>query len=535
MPTASPTPDRARTTASPAPDGAPEGPVVPSGGPVVASEGPVVGFDLDLTLIDSRPGIKAAFDVLAAETGVAIDSDLVVSRLGPPVEHEMAHWFDSDRAVAMADRYRELYPTHAIAPTPSLPGVADALAAVHAHRGRSIVVTAKAARLAQLHVAHLGLDVDAIHGGAWQEGKTEAMLADGISVYVGDHVHDMAAARGAGATGVGVATGTSSPQELADAGAEVVLDTLEEFPGWLDEHLLATRLDALDAQLRELGSVLVAYSGGADSAFLLAAAVRALGADRVVAATAYSGSLPQAERGPAATYADSLGVRQLTPHTHEMERAGYRANNGDRCYFCKSELLDVLTPLAAEQGIAAVATGTNADDARAGFRPGIRAAAERGAATPLRDAGLTKAQVREASRRWGLPTWDKPAAACLSSRIAYGVEVTPHRLARVERAEAAVRTALAEHGLGFENLRVRDLDDRARVELDDAVVGRLDARPSARTAVVDAVRDAGFDDVEIDPRGFRSGAMNELLPEPERRRHASDSGPIAVESTRTGT
>ena len=125
-----------------------------------------------------------------------------------------------------------------------------------------------------------------------------------------------------------------------------------------------------------------------------------------------------------------------------MEREGYRANGGDRCFFCKAELIDVLTPLAQARGIGTVATGTNADDAVAGFRPGIRAADERGAVAPLRDAGLTKAQVREASRRWGLPTWDKPAAACLSCRVAYGVEVTPHRLARVERAEAAVRDLL---------------------------------------------------------------------------------------------
>ena len=128
-----------------------------------------------------------------------------------------------------------------------------------------------------------------------------------------------------------------------------------------------------------------------------------------------------------------------------MEREGYRANAGDRCAFCKAELLDVLGPLAAEHGYAAVATGTNADDARAGFRPGIAAASERGAVTPLLDAGLTKDQVRAASRDWGLPTWDKPAAACLSSRVAYGIEITPARLARVERAEAALR-ARADRG-----------------------------------------------------------------------------------------
>ena len=258
--------------------------------------------------------------------------------------------------------------------------------------------------------------------------------------------------------------------------------------------------------------MLVAFSGGADSALLLAAAVRALGPEHVVAATGYSHSLPQAERDPGREFAESLGVAVLTPETHEMEREGYRANAGDRCFFCKAELLDVLTPLAAERGLAHVATGTNADDAVAGFRPGIRAAAERGAITPLRDAGLTKEQVRAASRLWDLPTWDKPAAACLSSRVAYGVEVTPHRLARVERAEVAVRELLARAGVPVRDLRVRDLGDRASVEVDAGLLethladgGELAAR------VVDVVRAAGFDRAGLDPRGFRSGSMNERL------------------------
>ena len=153
-----------------------------------------------------------------------------------------------------------------------------------------------------------------------------------------------------------------------------------------------------------------------------------------------------------------------------MEREGYRANDGDRCAFCKAELLDVLGPLAAEHGYAAVATGTNADDARAGFRPGIVAASERGAVTPLRDAGLTKDQVRALSRAWGLPTWDKPAAACLSSRVAYGIEITPARLARVERAEASLRQALTDAGHRVGNLRVRDLGEQARVEVDRGLI-----------------------------------------------------------------
>ena len=271
-----------------------------------------------------------------------------------------------------------------------------------------------------------------------------------------------------------------------------------------------SKLEALHDRLAGEGSVLVAFSGGADSAFLLAAAVRACGANNVVAATAVSPSLPVAELELARTFARDLGVGHVTPRTDEMSRDGYRANGGDRCYFCKAELLDVLTPAAAAAGLATIATGTNADDAVAGFRPGIRAAAERGAITPLRDAGLTKAEIRSASREWGLPTWDKPAAACLSSRIAYGIEVTPHRLARVERAEAGLRSTLQAAGIGVCNLRVRDLGDRARVEVDRAYVDQLSARPDLLVAVTDE-----FGAVEVDPRGFRSGSMNELLTEPQ--------------------
>jgi uncharacterized protein len=280
------------------------------------------------------------------------------------------------------------------------------------------------------------------------------------------------------------------------------------------EPPLTARLSALDEQLRTLGSVLVAFSGGADSAFLLAAAVRTLGPGHVAAATAVSPSLPAVEREAAAEFASGLGVRHTFIDTFEMDRAGYRANAGDRCYFCKAELLDVIAPVAGDLDLAHVATGTNADDAIAGFRPGIRAAHERGAVTPLRDAGFTKAQVRAASHAWGLATADKPAAACLSSRIAYGIAITPHRLARVEAAEAGLRAALADAGMPVRDLRVRDLGDVARIEVDIERVGVLAARPELLSAV------AGFDRVEVDPRGFRSGSMNELLPDPARYRTA---------------
>ncbi|GAB3361781.1 ATP-dependent sacrificial sulfur transferase LarE [Modestobacter lapidis] len=283
---------------------------------------------------------------------------------------------------------------------------------------------------------------------------------------------------------------------------------------------LDDRLAALHADLVALPGVLVAFSGGVDSGVVLAAAVRALGAGRVVAATALSPSLPAAERTAAAGFARSLGVRHEQPRTDELSREGYVANAGDRCFFCKAELVDVLTPIAARLGIADVVTGTNADDVRAGFRPGIRAATERGAWAPLARAGLTKDDVRAAAHRWELPLADKPAAACLASRIAYGVPVSAERLARVETAETALRGALAAAGLTARDLRVRDLGavrgrDTARVEVDAVLVAELAGRPEVLARVRDA---AGFDLVELDPRGFRSGSMNELLPDPVRYR-----------------
>jgi uncharacterized protein len=473
----------------------------------------VVGFDLDMTLIDARAGIRAAWLALSRETGVPVDADLVVTRLGPPVETEVANWFPSEDVERVAARYRAIYAEVGATGVVAMPGAESALAAVRAQHGSIVAVTAKHQPNARLNVAHLGLDLDEVIGDQWAEAKGHALAQRGGSIYIGDHVHDVLGALTAGATAVAVATGPCSRADLEAAGADVVLDSLLDFPAWLDAHLLDVRAASLLERLTALDSVMVAFSGGADSALLLAAAVRALGPARVVAATAYSDSLPRSERGPGAEFAAALGVRLVTPDTHEMAREGYRANGGDRCYFCKAELLDVLRPLADDLGIAEVATGTNADDAVADFRPGIRAAAERGAVTPLRDAGLTKAQVRELSRRWELPTWDKPAAACLSSRIAYGIEVSPHRLARVERAEAAVREALRAAGIEIGDLRVRDLDDRARIEVDASAVESVRV---CRPALA-AVRAAGFDGVDIEVLAFRSGSMNSLLePSPAR-------------------
>jgi uncharacterized protein len=471
-----------------------------------------------MTLFDTRPGVKRVWDELSASSGLRIDSDLAISRLGPPLSVEMANWVTADRVDEYVDRYRSLYADHAIDPAVLLAGAREALEAVHEAGGRVLLVTAKHPGHARRHVEHAGIAVDEVVGDLWGTGKGAALSRHGASVYVGDHVLDVAGAHAAGAVAVAVATGPCSRDELTAAGADVVIDDLTEFVPWLHDHLLESRLAALTARLVELGSVLVAFSGGADSALVLAAAVRVLGPERVVAATAVSSSLPAAERASAQAFAEGLGVRYLEAETREMERPGYRANAGDRCYFCKAELVDVLTPIAQDFGLAVVATGTNADDAATGFRPGIRAAAERDAVTPLLDAGLTKTQVRELSRRWGLPTWDKPAAACLSSRIAYGIEVTPERLARVERAELAVRALLAALDQPVEQLRVRDLGGVGRLELDAACLSAVRADADAADELVAAIRGCGFDDAVIDPAGFRSGSMNELLADPARYR-----------------
>ncbi|MFD7505763.1 HAD family hydrolase [Streptomyces sp. NPDC059850] len=195
-----------------------------------------VGFDLDMTLIDSRPGIKAAYEELSARTGTYIDADLTITRLGPPLEQELAHWFPDERIEEMGELYRSLYPDFAIAPTLAMRGAREAIAAVQEAGGRAIVVTAKHEPNAKLHLTHLGIEADAVVGWLWAEAKAEALREYGASVYVGDHTGDVRGARTAEALSVAVATGPCAAAELRAAGADVVLDDLTAFPAWLAGH-----------------------------------------------------------------------------------------------------------------------------------------------------------------------------------------------------------------------------------------------------------------------------------------------------------
>lgn len=259
---------------------------------------------------------------------------------------------------------------------------------------------------------------------------------------------------------------------------------------------LAQKLAVLEADLLRLGRVVVAFSGGADSSFLAAVATRALGA-AAHAVTAVSPSLAGDEAEDCRALATEWGVRWTPVTTHEMERAAYRLNDTDRCFHCKAELMDVVAPIAAAEG-ATVVLGVNLDDL-GDHRPGQKAAQEGGAEFPLVTAGFTKADVRAASQQLGLRTWDKPAMACLASRVPYGTEVSVGLLGQLDRAEAALRR------MGFRELRVRHYGDTARLEFG------LDELPTVltrREAVVQAVRAQGYRYVTLDLEGFRSGNLN---------------------------
>jgi len=257
------------------------------------------------------------------------------------------------------------------------------------------------------------------------------------------------------------------------------------------------KLTQLVAIIDDLGRVVTAFSGGADSAFVAAVAHEVLGVERAHAVTAVSPSLAGDEETDCRQLAQAWNLRWTPVSTAEMERAAYRANDIDRCYHCKAELMDVVGPIADREG-ATVILGVNVDDL-ADHRPGQRAALERGAVFPLVQAGFTKDDVRLVSHAMGLRTWDKPAAACLASRVPYGTPVSVEILSRVDRAEAAL------HGLGFRQVRVRHYGETARIEV---VESELENAISQRTLIIEAVKAAGYQYVTLDLEGFRSGNLN---------------------------
>jgi pyridinium-3,5-biscarboxylic acid mononucleotide sulfurtransferase len=254
--------------------------------------------------------------------------------------------------------------------------------------------------------------------------------------------------------------------------------------------------------------VTVAFSGGVDSSLVLAAAARALGPPAVRAVTAVSDALPSGMLARARSLADRLDVAHSEIPTREIESPGYTANGPDRCYFCKATLIDTVAAHGYAGPGVMVVTGTNADDVAAGWRPGIRAATERGVGTPLADTGMGKAAVRALSHRWGLPSAGLPASPCLSSRVAYGIRITPARLARIDAAEQAVRRALALGGVPSRDLRVRDLGTGVRVEVDAAVADAVRGMPTVSAAVAAA----GFGGAALTVAAFASGSLNASLP-----------------------
>jgi uncharacterized protein len=279
-------------------------------------------------------------------------------------------------------------------------------------------------------------------------------------------------------------------------------------------------------RLASLSSVIVALSGGADSAYLAWAAHRALG-NRAVSITAVSPSFAEHDRTIVDQFVSSTGIHHEYAETHEMENPAYRANASDRCYFCKDELFNVLDAVARERNFAAVAYGVNADDTL-DFRPGHRAATEHHVIAPLLEAAMHKADIRERSQIANLPTWDRPASACLASRLPYGTEVTPERLALVARGEEALRQ------LGFRQFRVRLHDKLARVEIAPDEMARAFA-PEVAAAISKNLKAAGFTYVALDLEGYRQGSLNESLPSAKDSASCSALSAASVRTVAPGT
>jgi uncharacterized protein len=265
---------------------------------------------------------------------------------------------------------------------------------------------------------------------------------------------------------------------------------------------LGNKEQQLCGRLKRLPSLVVAYSGGVDSAYLAYAAHRALG-DRMLAVTALSPSYSDRDRQEAAACVTRFKIPHEFIHTDEVANPAYRANNPNRCYFCKDELFSKIDQLMSGRGYAAVAYGVNVDD-QGDWRPGGQAAREHKVLAPLLDAGLRKAEIRELARRAQLPVWDRPASACLSSRIAYGIEVTPERLATVERGEEAVRA------LGFRQFRVRHHDKLVRLEIAPEELPRA-LSPEMARRFVEIFKPLGFSFVTLDLEGYRQGSLNTHL------------------------
>lgn len=265
---------------------------------------------------------------------------------------------------------------------------------------------------------------------------------------------------------------------------------------------LAEKAEKLNQIVRDTGGLAVAFSGGVDSSFLAAVVARELG-DRALAVTALSPTYPEHEQREAAELAAALGIRHEIVESNELEIDGFSANPVDRCYYCKSELFEVVREVARRHGIEHIADGTNADDT-SDYRPGRRAACEQGVLSPLLEAGFSKEDIRALSREMGLPTAAKPAFACLASRFPYGSEITEEKLRSIDRMEGVLRE------LGFTQIRVRHHGDMARIELDAAELHRA-VEEGARDRIVETGKAAGFRYVALDLQGYRTGSMNEGL------------------------
>ncbi len=384
----------------------------------------VVGFDLDMTLVDSRPGIAATLQALSEQTGVAMDVGAICAQLGPPLDQMLAPYADADDIGALVDRFRELYPERAVAATVLLPGAREALAAVRRHGGGSLVVTGKFTRNARLHLEALALDVDHLAGEVWGVGKAAALLDHGAGVYVGDHVHDVEGAHAAGALSVSVLTGGSTEAELREAGTDVVLAGLGDFPAWLDQHVLEQRLGRprpRPARSRLRAGRLLRWSGQRSPARRSGTRARRRPRGRGHGVLRTRCRRPSATRRARSRSRSGCGCSPRAP-TRWSGRAT-APTPVTAATSARPSSLDVLGPLAAEHGLAHVATGTNADDGVAGFRPGHpcrgRAGCGHAAARRRSHQGAGAGRVPRAG---GCRRGTSPPAACLSSRVAYGID-----------------------------------------------------------------------------------------------------------------